>query len=52
MNGDVKAEWGASENNRRARYYTLTAHGKKRLTTEVRDFDIMVAAIRKALGEA
>ena len=31
LNGWVKAEWGASENNRRARYYTLTAAGRKRL---------------------
>src|ERR1043165_1109611 len=31
LNGWVKGEWGASENNRRARYYTLTAAGKKRL---------------------
>jgi transcriptional regulator len=52
VNGDVKAEWGASENNRRARYYTLTARGRKRLEAEVRDFDTMVGAIRKALGEA
>src|SRR3982751_6082439 len=31
LNGWVKAEWGTSENNRRARFYTLTAAGKKRL---------------------
>ena len=31
LNGWVQAEWGASENNRRARYYTLTAAGRKRL---------------------
>ncbi len=31
LNGWVKAEWGASENNRRARYYTITAAGKRRL---------------------
>ena len=34
LNGWVSAEWGASENNRRARYYTLTAAGRKRLTAE------------------
>jgi transcriptional regulator len=51
LNGDVKAEWGASENNRRARYYTVTAQGRKRLALEVKDFDTMVSAIRKALGE-
>src|SRR5919197_5547335 len=39
LKGWVKAEWGASENNRRARYYTLTAAGKKQLAVERRDFD-------------
>ena len=36
LNGWVKAEWGASENNRRARYYTLTAAGKKRSVRRAR----------------
>ena len=36
LNGWVKAEWGASENNRRARYYTLTAAGKKQLERRAR----------------
>ena len=36
LNGWVKGEWGASENNRRARYYTLTAAGKKQLSAERR----------------
>ena len=52
LNGWVKAEWGASENNRRARYYTLTAAGRKRLETETRDFDRMVGAIRQVLDNA
>src|SRR4249920_846625 len=34
LNGWVKAEWGTSENNRRARYYNLTAAGKKQLSAE------------------
>src|SRR5215475_13877615 len=38
LNGWVKAEWGASENNRRARYYTLTAAGRKRLAYEREEF--------------
>ena len=46
LNGWVKAEWGASENNRRARYYTLTTAGKKQLTAELEEFDRMVDAIR------
>ena len=36
--GWVKAEWGASENNRRARYYTLTPTGRKQMAVERQDF--------------
>src|SRR5437870_6232512 len=39
LNGWVKAEWGASENNRRARYYTLTAAGRKHLSSERQEFE-------------
>ncbi|MBZ5603245.1 MAG: PadR family transcriptional regulator [Acidobacteriia bacterium] len=49
LNGWVNAEWGASENNRRARYYTLTAAGRKQLDAERRDFDRMIVAIHKVL---
>ncbi len=35
--GFIKAAWGQSENNRRAKYYSLTAAGKKRLTQEARE---------------
>ena len=49
LNGWVKAEWGISDNNRRARYYTLTAAGKKRLAVEVDQFDRMIVAIHKVL---
>jgi PadR family transcriptional regulator, regulatory protein PadR len=49
LNGWVAAEWGASENNRRARYYTLTAAGRKQLTAERADFERMVAAIQRVL---
>jgi PadR family transcriptional regulator PadR len=52
LNGWVKAEWGASENNRRARYYTLTAAGRKQLAAERADFDRMLAAIQKVLAMA
>src|SRR3954468_8471829 len=52
LNGWVAAEWGASENNRRARYYTLTAAGRKQLAAERADFDRMVAAIQKVLATA
>lgn len=52
LNGWVEAEWGTSENNRRARYYTLTAAGRRRLEAETRDFDRMVGAIRQVLENA
>ena len=50
LNRWVKAEWGTSESNRRARYYTLTASGRKRLAAERREFDQLVAAIQKVLN--
>ena len=48
LNGWVSAEWGASENNRRARYYTLTADGRKRLAAERKEFQRMVGAIQQS----
>jgi transcriptional regulator len=50
LNGWVKAEWGTSENNRRARYYTLTPVGRKRLAAERQAFDQLIFAIRKVLN--
>jgi transcriptional regulator len=52
LDGCVKAEWGASENNRRARYYTLTAAGRRRLATEEDEFERVVTAIRAVLRYA
>jgi transcriptional regulator len=52
LNGWVTAEWGASENNRRARYYTLTRAGRKQLMAERADFERMVAAIQRVLRTA
>jgi len=52
LKGWVKAEWGASENNRRARYYTLTAAGRKQLAVERDDFDRLIMAIHKVLNTA
>src|ERR1044071_8792630 len=49
LNGWVKAEWGTSENNRRARYYTLTAAGRRQLTAEQAEVDILVTAIQRVL---
>ncbi len=50
LNGWVTAEWGASENNRRARYYQLTASGRKQLVAENREFDRMILAIQKVMS--
>src|SRR5438876_10841422 len=49
LRGWVKAAWGASENNRRARYYTLTAAGRKQLVVERQEFDQIVLAIHTVL---
>lgn len=52
LKGWVKGEWGASENNRRARYYTLTAAGRKQLAVERQEFDRLIMAIHKVLNTA
>jgi transcriptional regulator len=52
LNGWVKGEWGASDNNRRARYYTLTAAGRKRLAAERQEFERLVGAIHTVLETA
>src|SRR5215469_12814020 len=52
LNGWVKAEWGASENNRRARYYTLATAGRKQLRSEHEQFDRLIGAIQKVLQGA
>lgn len=49
LNGWVSAEWGASQNNRRARYYSLTAAGRKQLASEREQFARVVEAIQKVL---
>jgi len=47
--GLLKAKWGTSENNRRAKYYDLTAAGRKRLREETGDWNRLAAAIGTAL---
>lgn len=49
LEGYVKAEWGASANNRRARFYTLTPAGKKQLAAERKEFERVVLAIQHVL---
>ena len=48
--GLLKASWGTSENNRRAKFYELTAAGKKRLKQEAEDWKRLVAAMTSVLG--
>jgi DNA-binding PadR family transcriptional regulator len=47
--GRVKAEWRTSENNRRAKYYALTAQGREALEVERRQWDRQTAAIGRIL---
>src|SRR2546425_12941028 len=49
LNGWVKSEWGASENNRRARYYTLKASGRKQLRLEREEVDRLLDAIHQSV---
>jgi transcriptional regulator len=46
VKGWLAAEWGISENNRRARFYRLTAEGRKQLEAESKEFDKLVRAIQ------
>ena len=48
--GWIKAEWGNSENNRRARFYRLTAAGRKQLQSEVETWDRLSSAVSLILG--
>jgi transcriptional regulator len=50
--GLVQAEWGPSENNRRARYYTLTAGGRKRLREETANWRRYARAVEAVLGSS
>ncbi|MBZ5495232.1 MAG: PadR family transcriptional regulator [Acidobacteriia bacterium] len=50
--GWVEAEWRASENNRRARYYMLTKSGRERLKIEQRDWQRVVKAMTTAIESA
>lgn len=52
VKGWLAAEWGLSENNRRARFYRLTALGKKQLTQEAAEFNRLIAAIGMVMKEA
>jgi PadR family transcriptional regulator PadR len=47
--GLIRSEWKATENSRRAKYYTLTGRGRKRLGSETREWGRQVAAITRIL---
>ena len=52
IKGWVKAKWGVTAGNRRARYYRLAALGRKQLEVEVSQFERVVAAITRAIQTA
>jgi PadR family transcriptional regulator len=52
IKGWIVAEWRSSENNRRARYYRLTAAGRKQLGVELSEFDRVIRAVRQVIQTA
>ena len=48
--GLIEAEWGSSENNRRAKYYRLTRAGRKRLASETEKWERLSAAVARVLA--
>jgi PadR family transcriptional regulator PadR len=50
--GWITAVWGTSENNRKARFYSITKSGRKQLQTEARNWERISGAIGRVLGEA
>jgi transcriptional regulator len=49
QNGWIRSEWGASEKNRRAKYYSLTPAGRKQLVTETENWDRLAGAVFQLL---
>ena len=49
--GWIKAQWGASENNRKARFYSLTAAGRKQLVAELENWQRLAGAVNLVLAE-
>jgi len=50
--GWIRAEWRATENNRRARYYAITREGRRQLETEIADWDRTSGAVNRVLRYA
>jgi PadR family transcriptional regulator PadR len=49
--GWIKAQWGASENNRKARFYSLTVAGRKQLVAELENWQRLAGAVNLVLAE-
>ena len=47
--GLIQSEWGASDNNRRARFYKLTPRGRKQINVEISNWQRMVDAVNRAI---
>ena len=52
VKGWLQAEWGTSDNNRRARFYRLTPDGRKQLEQEASDFDQLIKSIQLVMRSA
>jgi PadR family transcriptional regulator PadR len=52
QSGWLRAEWGASENNRKARFYSITAAGRKQLAEEERNWAQLTGAVARVLNFA
>ena len=52
VKGWLAAEWGISENNRKARFYRLTTNGRRQLEVEANQFDRLVRAIQLVMRSA
>ena len=48
----IRAEWGTSENNRRARYYSLTRSGRKQLESRAAEWERITAVMQRVLGQS
>jgi PadR family transcriptional regulator len=48
--GWISSKWGVSENNRKAKFYTLTRSGRRQLATEAESWERMAAVIQRLLG--
>ena len=52
LRGYLRSEWGASENNRRAKFYRLTALGRRALETESAEWDRIASAVARVMQTA